>query len=203
MRALFLALIFFLMPTIAFCFDWVTDAPRFDYQGYMQIQQKFTSIGSSYILTWHGAGIEVEHEEGDPFDQFSLMLIGGPAIEYDFYRLKGVYRFALNKHWNCRLSTGYGKGTSTAHFGTGILPLVAAAGLGFSWDGVNYIYSEKTETASMKVSLEADFWEIFKAELIGGVTYYSFSNDIKRIHPVDNWVPSLALALGVHTPWGR
>ncbi|MCU0607076.1 MAG: hypothetical protein MUF78_06580 [Candidatus Edwardsbacteria bacterium] len=201
MRRLILTLM--ALSATAFAFDRQNDAPRFDYQGYFQFQRSSLSIGSSCILSWHRVGIELEHEEGDPFEEFAATMVGGSTLEYSFYRVKGVFRLPLNRSWNCRFSAGYGGGTSTASFDTGILPLVMAIGLGYQWDGMKYSYSEHVRSGTMKVSLEKQFFRIFKAELIGGVTYYSFSDGIKQIRTVDNWTPTLALALGVRTPWGQ
>ncbi len=191
------------LASTAWGFDWANDAPRLDYQGGLQLQDNLTSIGSIIILTWHGAGLELEHEEGDPFREMAASFFSGTVLERDLYRLKATWRLPLGRGFRCRLAAGGGRGTSTARFESGIVPLVIAAGLGFSWDGASYFYSERTSTGTIKVSLERDFWEIFKAELLAGITYYSFSEDLKLLYPAKNWSPSIGLALGIHTPFGR
>ena len=192
-----------ILPATALGFDWSNDAPRLDYQGGLQLQRDFTRIGSSLILTWRGLGLELEHEEGDPFREVAAALFSGTVMESDLYRLKAVYRWPLGRQLNCRLSAGYGCGDSRVSFETGILPLVIAAGLGFYWDGKGYSYSERTNTWTAKAALEKDFWEIFKAELLAGISHYNYSDDLKMLYSVHNWSPSIGLALGIHTPFGR
>jgi hypothetical protein len=186
-------------------FDWKQDAPRLDYQGCLQKQNSYSVIviGSSLILTWRGLGLELEHEEGDPFRAIAASFYGGTYLECDLWRLKGTYRRVLKRGWNCRLAAGYGQGTSKVVYDSGIIPLVLAAGLGFVWDGASYSYSERTATWSARVSLEKDFWELFKAELLAGMSHYDYSDALKAIYPARRWSPALGLALGIHTPFGR